>query len=142
MSPDMRGHSLLGTSERCEHQSRAAPANGSTSLCKVNIFQDLRKSYAYNMPTNFNSRQMYVYGGGGEVTASTLGNSPNLIHLEFSEAQLTHQCQNQNERKLLEETLFPSFHVIGKKMTGSVFFPSEEKTDHSQSGCLVSVSSF
>lgn len=51
---------------------------------------------------------------GGGVTASTLGNLTNFIHLEFSEAQLTHQCQNQNERKLFEETHFSSFCVIGK----------------------------
>lgn len=57
------------------------------------------------MSRSFNSQQMGVDGGG--VTASTLGNLTNLIHLEFSEAQLTHQCQNQNERKLFEETHFP-----------------------------------
>lgn len=43
---------------------------------------------------------------GGGVTASTLGNVSNLIHQEFSEAQRTHRCENQNEGKLFEETHF------------------------------------
>lgn len=34
------------------------------------------------------------------------GNSSHIIHLEFSGVSPTSQCQNQNERKLFEETPF------------------------------------
>lgn len=74
------------------------------------------------MPLEVNSQQPLRVS----ITALTLGNSPNLIHLEFSEVQPTHQCQSQNERKLSDETPFHLF-MYGWKMADFVFLPSEDK---------------
>ena len=73
---------------------------------------------ALGMPMGVNSQQLLRVS----ITALTLGNSPNLIHQEFYEAQPTHQCQNQNERKLSDGTPFHPFMLCVKD--GWLCFPS------------------
>lgn len=57
---------------------------------------------------------------GKKITSLSPGNSPNIIHLEFSEAKLTNQCQNQNERKLSKET--PSHPLLSQVKNSPLCF--------------------